>query len=87
MDIQHVFIPDHFLFRVARKEDGSQPFSVLMNEQVSNPLPPKLTSQINAGAIWARVCSLLCELAVSELREISLKKFAVLLVQCDEVIK
>ena len=54
--------------------DGSQPFSVLMNEQVSNLLPPKLTSQINAGAIWARVCSLLCELAVSELREIRLKK-------------
>ena len=67
--------------------DGSQPFSVLMNEQVSNLLPPKLTSQINAGAIWARVCSLLCELAVSELREIRLKKFAVLPVQCDEVIK
>ena len=53
---------------------GSQRFSVLMNEQVSNLLPPKLTSQINAGAIWARVCSLLCELAVSELREIRLKK-------------
>lgn len=67
--------------------DGSQPFSVLMNEQVSNLLPTKLTSQINAGAIWARVCSLLCELGVSELGEIRFKKFAVLPVQCDEVIK
>lgn len=33
----------------ARNVDGSQPFSVLVNEQVSNLLPPKLTSQINVG--------------------------------------
>ena len=65
--------------------DGNQLSSVLMNEEVSNPLPPKLTFQINlegSGVLYILWAS---RERVAESKYV--ENFAVLLVQCNKVIK